>query len=236
MRKFIAADIDANPTQTVYIINESVPAIHIFKEEIIPKIMGTKLCNEKSQSVHLVTFDTGETSVVPKLQSLLQTLDTNKRIQIVALIDGEVQDRQDIENFAEILGKFFNDSSLSVDLQILRFKSKIQERNKYNIFDIDANESNEFIALRICEILNPRSTRMKKQLRIDKSVSVKLSDSTSVAAGNVNDEQSKVPSDMKIDRRYRNSDSMDDVVETITVVTILFFLLLFIYSILFRNY
>lgn len=167
-------DNDSNSIQTVIIIDESASVAkgtRRFTEKIIPLVLS-KLPSKKSQLVHLLTFRSEKSSVFKKLQSILQKLDANKRIRIVVLTNAEVQDRQEVENFAETIMEFLSGSNSSADCHVVTLASEcgqsllgINDRTKkINHFDIDATESNDIIATRIGELLHADRFPIDKKL------------------------------------------------------------------------
>lgn len=150
-----AMEIDpdnSNSIQTVFILDEhhttGAKNSRRFMEKIIP-LMLSKLFYESSQLVHLVTFVRHKTTVEEMFQSLLQTLDAKKQIRIFVLANGEVHERQEIENLAETLIKFLSGTNHSFELQVVRLTSTKRTTKRYKLVDIDPNESNEFIASQI---------------------------------------------------------------------------------------
>lgn len=183
---------DSNSIQTVIIFDESASVAkgtQRFTEKIIPLALS-KLSHKKSQLVHSLTFGSDKTSVIEKLQSLVQTLDANKEIRILFLTNAEVQE---VETFAETIMKFLSRTHSSADLHVVRLASECEQSwlrisnttTKYNLFDVDANESNEFIAIQIEELLGSGSFPMHKPLR-----RVKNSSKTQGQSKDVGDKQS----------------------------------------------
>lgn len=190
---------DNDSAHTVIIIDESASQAkgkQRFTEKIMPLVLS-KLSHEKSQLIHSLTLGTDKTSVVEKLQSMLGTLDANKPIRILVLTDGEVQNHQEIENFAAIIMKFLSASNLSIEFQVVRLVSKsrskqdpLQTNNpttKSYLFDIDASESNKSIATRIGQLFQSGGISMDQQLRMDKHTSKVKGRSTPLAAKHTQD-------------------------------------------------
>lgn len=151
------------------ILDESAEPTSRFTEEIIPLVLS-ELPYEKSELIPVFIFGKDKT-IENELQPLWGTLDVNKPIKLLVLTNGDIQGNQGIENCMESLAKFFSDYKVSADSQVLRFASKCQRKTKYNIIDIDANESNEFIASSIAELFHSGvSFAKQKQLRMDKQI------------------------------------------------------------------
>lgn len=152
-----------NPIQTVFILHENVfgsPKKHCrFAEKIVP-IVFSKISHGNSQLVHLLTVTADKTPVVQMLQSILQTLDANKPIRIVVLTDMNSPERQQFDNFADILIKFLSGSNFTFEFQVIRVASESQElggtnsTKKYQLVDIDEKKSNAFIAAQIVELFH----------------------------------------------------------------------------------
>lgn len=163
-------DNDSNSIETVIILEES----ERFTEKLLPLVLS-KLPYEKSQLVHLLTFFNDKTRVVQKLQSLLRTLDADKRIQVLVLTYEKDPGR--IDNFAESLIRFLSGTTFPCDVQIVRLASECRQTFRinntttiYKLFAIDSSESNEFIATRVAGLLHSDSFPLHKQLRMDKQI------------------------------------------------------------------
>ncbi len=137
-------DVDSHAIQTVYIVDDREPAARNgrrFTEKVIP-LMLSKLFDENLQIVHLLTFVRHNTTVEQMERSLQQTLDAKKRIRILVLTDGEVQEHQNVEDFCETLTEYLSELNYSFELEVVRMMST----KKFKLIDIDASETNEFIA------------------------------------------------------------------------------------------
>lgn len=246
---------DSKSIQTVIILDESVSVAKVtwrFTKQIIP-LMLSKLSYEKAQLVHLLTFGADETPVAQKLQSLLQTLDANKRVEILLLTNEKVQDHKEIEIFAENLLKFPDGAHFSADdFKVVRLASECRQSTlqinndptaQYKLFDIDATESNEFIASRIAELFRSYAFPMHEQLHRNGRQFLKIRGHLTVMvpefAGDdlrnldyvVRAEFRPEAQEMQTKRRDKKPERLHNVFGTILVVILLFFLLFSLFHI-----
>lgn len=157
-----------------------------FSEKIIPLTLSKLPCLTL-QLLFLLNFgkdDAPSEEVVDLFDSyngspilpILQTLDANKRIQILVLTNGKVQDSENIENFAEPLVQFLGLSNFQTYLQFVRITSKYHQSLRMNnttssnLVEIGANESDEFIATRMVELLHSDSVLMYKYPHMDNQI------------------------------------------------------------------
>lgn len=217
---------DSRSVQTVILHDESVYLA-------IPQLLSN-LSNEKSHLIHVLTFGGGDkTAVVQKLQSLLQILNRNKLVRVLCLNSGQIED-QEIENFAETLKNLLSRLNFTFDLQVARLGSDRLTTNQ-QIHDIDANESNEFISIRIAELFQsegfPSVTEFPMAVDEKQSEDLHSLDCVERAEFCPESQEIVVNGDDCEDQR---SERIVDAYEFIIVLIILFFLFNFIFH-LFSN-
>lgn len=244
----------SNSVETVFILEESVSlSTERFTEKLIPLVLS-KCSSGPSPRIHLLTLASDKMQIVQKLQSLLQTLDAGKRIQVLVLTHEDVQNR--IDNFAEGLIKFLSGSNFQFDLQVVKLASECRQTFRintttttYKVFDVNVSESDEFIATRIAGLFHSESFPMHKQLRMDKHIYNIQSESAGMVSEcawdvGVGEKQSEnlqildyvagveyrhAMQEMQMKRRHHRPDRTDDVIEAIVFIIILFFALFLLF-------
>lgn len=111
------------------------------------------LSNIFQETLHLVTLLRHATTAAETLQTLVKTLDVTKTIQIVIITNEEALKRQESENFTEKVMEFLNGSGYSYDVQVMKLALPIAATKRYKLVEVDATDSNEFIAEQIVSMM-----------------------------------------------------------------------------------
>ncbi|KAJ6641381.1 Flagellar attachment zone protein 1 [Pseudolycoriella hygida] len=184
---------ERNAIETVVIHDESMSETwktSRINKKIIPMVLS-KLNHNRSQLVHSLSFgkntlsinknirkmlkletSTSEDIIVRKFNTLLQTLDARKKVRILVLIDGTIQNHRKAEHLAQTFTEILGEFHFSANLQIVRLASNFcRSINATNckVIEIDAKESNETISSRIAALFDPTGRELGEVHESDRS-------------------------------------------------------------------